>query len=97
MPPLQKKNHEAPSGTSTFCTDKKKCTYSPTLPLLSIGNGDTIINITGYDINQYLLSTTNEYVDKRLDLHFYNFSFLISFKQKIACIVLIYLNLSKIL
>ena len=48
-------------------TGKQKCTGQlDKPPMLRTNNGDTIVDVTGYDVNEYLLSTTDTYLKERL-------------------------------
>ncbi|XP_065650437.1 ATP-binding cassette sub-family A member 2 isoform X3 [Hydra vulgaris] len=47
-------------------TGKQKCVGNlPKTPMLLANNGDTFLDVSGYDINEYLLSTSDAYVKER--------------------------------
>ncbi|XP_047128528.1 ATP-binding cassette sub-family A member 2 isoform X1 [Hydra vulgaris] len=60
---ITKNNRVIKSATSTYCTDtERKC---DNLTFLNIGTGDTIVNITGYSMNDYLISTMPKFINHR--------------------------------
>ncbi|XP_065674630.1 ATP-binding cassette sub-family A member 2 isoform X2 [Hydra vulgaris] len=55
-----KESKEIKFGTTTYRTDK--CD-NPTF--MRIASGDTIINVTGYNMSEYLISTMHEFINHR--------------------------------